>query len=57
MSANRHEIDEAVHKQINDFALRGLRCIGVARADDPEGQHWIFEGLLPLFDPPRHVTW
>eukprot|EP00026_Physarum_polycephalum_P001490 Phypoly_transcript_01492.p1 GENE.Phypoly_transcript_01492~~Phypoly_transcript_01492.p1 ORF type:complete len:1043 (+),score=172.20 Phypoly_transcript_01492:156-3284(+) len=56
ISVNKHEIDEEVHRQINDFALRGLRCIGVARAEDPEGKQWVFEGLLPLFDPPREDT-
>lgn len=50
------EIEAEVHAQINDFASRGLRCIGVARAEDPEAQHWIMSGLLPLFDPPREDT-
>jgi magnesium-transporting ATPase (P-type) len=34
-----------------------LRCIGVARCDDPDASDkWVFEGLLPLFDPPREDT-
>lgn len=41
----------AVEKAVNEFAARGFRSLGVARADgnDP----WQFIGLLPLFDPPR----
>ena len=41
----------AVEKAINEFAARGFRSLGVARADG-EGQ-WQFLGVLPLFDPPR----
>ena len=36
---------------INEFAGRGFRSLGVARADE-EGK-WKFAGMLPLFDPPR----
>lgn len=50
------EIEDDIHRQINEFAARGLRCIGVARADDEEGKQWVMEGLLPLFDPPREDT-
>ena len=38
-------------KAVNEFAARGFRSLGVARADG-EGQ-WQFLGVLPLFDPPR----
>ena len=41
----------AVDKAVNDFAARGFRSLGVARADG-DGQ-WQFLGVLPLFDPPR----
>jgi H+-transporting ATPase len=34
------------------FAAKGYRTIGVARSDD-DGENWSFQGLLPLFDPPR----
>ncbi|MEO7588684.1 MAG: HAD-IC family P-type ATPase, partial [Arachnia sp.] len=34
-----------------DFAVRGFRALGVARAD--HGDDWRFLGVLPLFDPPR----
>jgi len=36
---------------VKEFAGRGFRSLGVARADQ-EGQ-WQFVGVLPLFDPPR----
>ena len=36
---------------INDFATKGYRTLGVARAED--GRAWQFLGILPLFDPPR----
>ena len=44
-------IKTAVEKAINEFAARGFRSLGVARADQ-DGQ-WQFLGVLPLFDPPR----
>jgi H+-transporting ATPase len=40
-----------VTKAVNEFAARGFRSLGVARAEG-EGQ-WQFVGVLPLFDPPR----
>ncbi len=36
---------------INDFAAKGYRTLGVARAEQ-EGS-WQFLGILPLYDPPR----
>ena len=36
---------------MNDFAARGFRALGVARADG-DGP-WTILGVLPLFDPPR----
>jgi H+-transporting ATPase len=41
-------------KAIEDLAKRGYRALGVARAD-VDGQ-FIFEGLIPLYDPPREDT-
>jgi H+-transporting ATPase len=51
LSANAAQIKSAVEKAVNEFAARGFRSLGVARADaqDP----WQFLGVLPLFDPPR----
>jgi H+-transporting ATPase len=51
MSTNAGEVKPAVEKAVNEFAGRGFRSLGVARADQ-EGQ-WQFAGVLPLFDPPR----
>ncbi len=51
MSINAGEIKAAVEKAVDEFAARGFRSLGVARADQ-EGQ-WQFLGVLPLFDPPR----
>ena len=39
------------NKIVDEFAAKGYRTIGVARADE-EGA-WTFLGILPLFDPPR----
>ncbi len=51
LSANAAQVTPAVEKAINEFAARGFRSLGVARADQ-EGE-WEFLGVLPLFDPPR----
>ena len=51
MSANAGEVKPAVDQAVNEFAARGFRSLGVARADQ-EGK-WQFIGVLPLFDPPR----
>jgi H+-transporting ATPase len=51
LSANAGQVKSAVEKAVNEFAARGFRSLGVARADQ-EGK-WQFIGVLPLFDPPR----
>ncbi len=51
LSANAAQVKSAVDKAVNEFAARGFRSLGVARADG-NGQ-WQFVGVLPLFDPPR----
>jgi H+-transporting ATPase len=51
MATNVGEVKAAVEKAILDFAGKGFRSLGVARADE-EGK-WKFVGMLPLFDPPR----
>uniref|UniRef100_A0ACD5TSA9 Uncharacterized protein n=1 Tax=Avena sativa TaxID=4498 RepID=A0ACD5TSA9_AVESA len=57
---NKSEIERKVHQVIDNFAERGLRSLGVAYQEVPEGTKeslggpWHFIGLLPLFDPPRH---
>jgi H+-transporting ATPase len=51
LSANARQVKPNVDRAVNEFAARGFRSLGVARADQ-EGQ-WQFLGVLPLFDPPR----
>ncbi|QDT88757.1 plasma-membrane proton-efflux P-type ATPase [Gimesia algae] len=51
LSVNAVQVTSAVDEAVNEFAARGFRSLGVARADQ-EGQ-WQFLGVLPLFDPPR----
>jgi H+-transporting ATPase len=51
LSANAAAVKDAVDKAVNDFAARGFRSLGVARADADD--KWQLVGVLPLFDPPR----
>jgi H+-transporting ATPase len=51
MATNAGEVKSAVEKAVNEFAGRGFRSLGVARAD--QENKWQFVGLLPMFDPPR----
>jgi H+-transporting ATPase len=51
LSANIEQVKPSIDKAVNEFATRGFRSLGVARADG-NGQ-WRFIGVLPLFDPPR----
>ncbi|MEP7161857.1 MAG: plasma-membrane proton-efflux P-type ATPase [Dermatophilaceae bacterium] len=47
-------ITPAVDTAVNDFAARGFRSLGVARADGDGPWHML--GVLPLFDPPREAA-
>ncbi len=51
LSANAEQVKTAVEKAVDEFAARGFRSLGVARADG-DGK-WQYLGVLPLFDPPR----
>ncbi|WP_428489085.1 plasma-membrane proton-efflux P-type ATPase [Rhodopila sp.] len=51
LSANAVAMKDAVDKVVDDFAARGFRALGVARADG-DGSFQLI-GVLPLFDPPR----
>ena len=51
LSANASKVKEDVDTAVNEFAARGFRSLGVARAEG-DGP-WQFLGVLPLFDPPR----
>jgi H+-transporting ATPase len=51
LSADGGGTTAAADKAVDDFATRGFRSLGVARAEG-DGP-WKFLGVLPLFDPPR----
>ncbi|MGA7055891.1 MAG: plasma-membrane proton-efflux P-type ATPase [Terriglobales bacterium] len=51
MATNIADVKAEVDKAVNDFAARGFRSLGVARAD--EDDKWQFVGVLPMSDPPR----
>jgi H+-transporting ATPase len=51
MSTDAATVKPDVDKAVNDFAGRGFRSLGVARADQ-DGK-WKFVGVLPMSDPPR----
>ena len=51
LSANAAAVKSSVDKAVDDFAARGFRALGVARAEG-DGK-WRLLGVLPLFDPPR----
>ncbi len=51
LAADASQVKIAVDKAVSDFAARGFRSLGVARAEG-DGP-WTFQGVLPLFDPPR----
>ena len=51
LAANAAEVKTEVDKAVDNFAARGFRSLGVARADG-DGK-WQLLGVLPLFDPPR----
>ncbi len=51
LAANAGQVKPIVEKAVNEFAERGFRSLGVARAEG-DGP-WQVVGVLPLFDPPR----
>jgi H+-transporting ATPase len=51
LSANAGEVKPQVDQAVEQFAKRGFRSLGVAKAVD--GKPWMFLGLLSLYDPPR----
>jgi H+-transporting ATPase len=51
LAANASQVQPQIEKAVNEFAARGFRSLGVARAD--EGDRWQFLGVIPLYDPPR----
>ena len=51
LAGNAAQVKAPTEKAVNDFAARGFRSLGVARAEG-DGP-WQLLGVLPLFDPPR----
>jgi H+-transporting ATPase len=51
MATNLADVKPTVEKAVNEFAARGFRSLGVARADQDD--KWQFVGVLPMSDPPR----
>ena len=51
LAANSRQVKADVDRAVNDFAARGFRSLGVARAEGTGP--WQFVGVLPLFAPPR----
>jgi H+-transporting ATPase len=51
LAADAASVKSSVDNAVNDFAARGFRSLGVAYAG-ADGK-WQFQGVLPLFDPPR----
>jgi H+-transporting ATPase len=44
-------INDKLTEDVNEFAQKGYRALGVARTD--KENKWQFAGLIALFDPPR----
>jgi len=51
LAQDKERVQPALESAINQFAAKGYRSLGVARADQEAG--WRYLGLLPLYDPPR----
>ncbi|MFH1874695.1 MAG: plasma-membrane proton-efflux P-type ATPase [Pseudomonadota bacterium] len=49
--ANNEELAEKINQQVNNFAHKGYRSIGVAKTQVDGNWQWV--GLIPLYDPPR----
>jgi H+-transporting ATPase len=51
LAGDAGDVKPEVDTAVNQFAARGFRSLGVARAEG--AGPWRFLGVLPLFDPPR----
>jgi H+-transporting ATPase len=45
------DLSDKVEEDINQFALKGQRALGVGKTD--ENGNWQYVGLIALYDPPR----
>ena len=48
---DKKAINDKLTQDVNEFAKKGYRALGVARTD--KENKWQFAGLIGLFDPPR----
>jgi H+-transporting ATPase len=48
---DKKTISDKLTGDVNEFAKKGYRALGVARTD--KENKWQFAGLIALFDPPR----
>ena len=48
---DKKSIDDRLTEDVNEFAKKGYRALGVARTN--KENKWQFAGLIGLFDPPR----
>jgi len=51
LADNKEAISSKIDENINSFASKGYRALGVARTDAQN--KWQFVGLIGLYDPPR----
>jgi H+-transporting ATPase len=51
LAGNMKSVSEKVSEDVDSFAERGYRALGVARTD--KDNRWQFAGLIALYDPPR----
>lgn len=51
LAADQESISEEVNNDVNSFAAKGYRALGVAKTHGKD--KWQFVGLIALFDPPR----
>ncbi|KAJ7278102.1 hypothetical protein O6H91_08G110900 [Diphasiastrum complanatum] len=62
LAQNKDQIKKRVQEAIEKLAERGVRALGVARQEVPDGRldslggPWEMVGIIPLLDPPRHDT-
>jgi H+-transporting ATPase len=51
LAANKTDIQNAMEKTVNEFAVKGYRSLGVIKTDEKD--KWQYLGILALSDPPR----
>ena len=52
LASNQKSIKSSVDEDVEKFANKGYRALGVAKTEAGSGT-WQFVGLVALFDPPR----